>query len=176
MTIDNDMVYSLNHMCPVAAKVAMGDGILAMQTELLRLAAVDATTTAVIHATHTITLANCQAAVGGVKTLARTTVLPANARLVQALYTLTYFDNAGDTGVESIVAGGTTANGILNLTDVSTGGAGVAATKIAATGAQVIPWLSLSGQTITSTLTSSVDLNTLTKGGYELDIFYVVLA
>jgi len=124
----------------------------------------------------TITLADCQAAANGVKTLARTTVLPADARIITALYSLTYFDNAGDTGVISLVSGGTTVNGLLNLTDVSTGGSGGSATKIACTGAQVIPWLSFSGQTITTTLTSDVDLNTLDKGSFSLDIFYVVLA
>lgn len=258
--LDSELVFSLDHMCPVAAKAALGTAALAMQTEIDALqagsgitygtalqmavagvaaanaagsatvpaaadhvhampaaavvtalasaatdvafnthkltgvvdgvAATDAATKGqldivsaaginVVHVTHTITLANMQAVAGGVKFLTRSTVLPANARIIGALYTFANVDNAGDTMTVNIKSGGTTPAGILDIADASTGGGAAKATKVLTGGVESqIPWLSFSGQTIATTVTSTgaEDLNTVTKGAVEVDIFYVVVA
>lgn len=172
-----DETLSLNGMCPVARKALIGDKLNDLSAELTAEGAAR-TAQAIVHVSQTITLAECQAALAGVKTVVKTTALPLHARLIATLYTLDYFDNAGDTAVVSLVTGGTTANGILNLADVSTGGGGASAVKIACTGAEAISFLDFGGQTITTTLTSDVDINTFanTKGDFTLDLFYVVLA
>ena len=170
-TAATDIAINAQKITGLANGAANQDAVTKLQLDNVAAAGIN-----VVHVTHTITLANMQAVAGGVKFLTRSTVLPANARIIGALYTFTNVDNAGNTAVASIVSGGTTANGVLNIADASTGGGVAQATKVLCAGSQsAIPWLSFSAQTIATTVTTDVDLNTVTKGAVEVDIFYVVV-
>jgi hypothetical protein len=132
-----------------------------------------------------ITLAEMQALGAGVKTISKTQAIPAHARILQSRYALVLIDNASDTAVISLKAGNAgNDDGLLKMADVTTG-SGTALEGVAQGDDmnQTFPIMSLmhdfggaAGDIITLTITSDVDMNTLTKGSFTFDFFVVCVA